>query len=180
MNLDLRISQAQSGDRQALDGLLRDHVDVIHSACRRVLGNVEDANDATQNALINISRGICRYDGASAFSTWVYRIGMNAAIDIQRHRSRRGTLPLDLDPPVSHDPYSMVDERDRVDRLLQALPEDQRVALTLREVHELDYSQIAAVLEVPIGTVRSRISRARATLMELESHSDRPIDGEMT
>lgn len=180
MTSDLIVAAAQHGDRRALEAVLREHLDTIHTACRRILGNSEDAKDAAQQALINIATRIESFDGRSNFSTWVYRISTNAALDEARRRSRRGTLPLDFDRGDTDDSYALVDQRDRVDRLLADLPEDQRVALTLREVHGMDYAEMAEVLGVPIGTVRSRIARARAALgaMELNSPSDRQRSGE--
>lgn len=174
------IAAAQQGNREALERVLRDHLDVIHRTCLRVLLNPEDAKDAAQQALINIATRIDSFDGRSSFSTWVYRISTNAALDEARRRSRRSTTGLNADLSDTADEYGFVDERDRVDRLLARLPEDQRVALTLREVQELDYSAIAEILNVPIGTVRSRIARARNSLihMELESPSDRQRSGE--
>ena len=161
------ITAAQLGNRQALERLLRDHLDVVHLTCRRVLLNPEDAKDAAQQALINIATRIESFDGRSSFSTWVYRISTNAALDEARRRSRRTTVELGVDQGDGLDHYGLVDERDRIDRLLAKLPEDQRVALTLREVQELDYATIAEVLNVPVGTVRTRIARARSSLIHM-------------
>src|SRR5258708_18770956 len=80
---------AADGDRAALETLLARHLDQIHAVCRRVLGHPEDALDATQEALIAIARGIARFDGRSRFTTWMYRVATNAALDEGRRRSRR-------------------------------------------------------------------------------------------
>ncbi len=175
-----QVAAAQQGDRAALESLLREHADRIALACRNILGNTEDAKDATQVALIHIASRITSFDGNSAFSTWAYRIATNAAIDELRKQRRRAAVPLEQDVVAGSDSFAIVDERDRIDRLLQKIPEDHRVALTLREVHELEYAEIAEILGVPIGTVRSRIARARSALisMELMKSQQRPIHGE--
>jgi RNA polymerase sigma-70 factor (ECF subfamily) len=80
---------AAGGDRRALELLLERHADRIHAVCRRVLGHPEDALDATQEAMIAVARGIARFDGRSAFTTWLYRVATNAALDERRRRSRR-------------------------------------------------------------------------------------------
>jgi len=83
------IEAAQAGDRQALDALLRRHYDRVYGICRRMTGNDHDALDAAQDALIAITRGIDRYDGRAAFSTWAYRVTTNACLDELRRRKRR-------------------------------------------------------------------------------------------
>ncbi|MGH8985390.1 MAG: RNA polymerase sigma factor, partial [Acidimicrobiia bacterium] len=88
---------AAAGDRRALELLLDRHADRIHAVCRRVLANPEDALDATQEAMIAIARGIGRFDRRSAFTTWMYRVATNAALDEGRRRSRR---PLPVEPVV--------------------------------------------------------------------------------
>src|SRR5919109_5217926 len=108
---------ANAGDRGALEVLLARHLDRIHAICRRVTGHPEDALDATQEALIAVTRGIHRYDGRSAFTTWLYRVATNAALDEVRRRGRRPvpTEPVGEGPagPVSVD--GMVGARIDVD-----------------------------------------------------------------
>ena len=162
-------ARASGGDRQALEVLLDRNVDRIHAVCRRVVGHPEDALDATQEAMIAIARGIDRFDGRAAFSTWCYRVATNAALDELRRRRRR---PVPAHPdghePVTPGPgvEDRVGARLDVDAALRALPDDFRVAVVLRDLCDLDYAEIAEVLDVPPGTVRSRISRGRALLVE--------------
>ncbi len=165
---------AQGGDRAALDALLRRHHDRILAVCRRIAGNEADALDATQEALIAIARGIRRFDGQAAFSTWAYRVATNACLDELRRRRRRPTpgLPDDLDatrPTALPGPSSLdaVPERMVIDAALAQLPEEFRVAVVLRDLCDLDYAEIAAVLDLPPGTVRSRIARGRGQLARL-------------
>jgi RNA polymerase sigma-70 factor, ECF subfamily len=151
---------------------LRRHQDRIYAICRRLAGNDADALDATQEALIALVRGLPRFDHRSAFSTWSYRVATNACLDELRRRGRRPVPGLDdtaADAVASrrdHPPdlAETVTERDRLDAALAELPEDFRAPVVLRDQLGLDYAEIAQVLEIPAGTVRSRIARGRAAL----------------
>jgi RNA polymerase sigma-70 factor (ECF subfamily) len=160
--------------------LLRSHYDRCYAVCRRLLGNDQDALDATQEAMIAVARGLGRFDGRSAFSTWVYRVATNKALDELRRRGRRPVLEQ---MPAGTELASSFDDRhadvlrddvgdtatDRLslDRALAELTVSQRAAVVLRDVFDLDYDEIAEVLRVPIGTVRSRIARGRAALAQV-------------
>lgn len=158
---------ASAGDGRALEALLARHLDRVHSICRRVLGNPQDALDATQEALLLVSRRIDRYDERARFTTWLYRVATNAAIDEARRRSRRA-LPSEQLADVAS--AERVDEdvstRLDVDAALAELTPDYRAAVALRDLADLDYAQIAEILEIPPGTVRSRIARGRAALAD--------------
>lgn len=157
---------AGTGDRRALELLLDRHADRVHAICRRVLGNPDDALDATQEALIAVARGIHRFDGRAAFTTWLYRVATNAALDEVRRRGRRPRPVEELPQPVgsSSGLEDRVGAAIDVDAALATLPEEFRVAVVLRDLCDLDYAEIAEVLDVPPGTVRSRIARGRAAL----------------
>jgi RNA polymerase sigma-70 factor (ECF subfamily) len=173
---------ARAGDRGALDALLRRHQDRWWRLCRRLTGNDADARDALQEAMIAIARGIRRYDGRAAFTTWAYRVTTNACLDELRRRSRR-PLPHAAsfvgadrrdDGPAPEGPAvtdgradidALVDRLD-VDAALAGLPHEFRVAVVLRDLCDLDYAEIARVLGIPTGTVKSRIARGRATLAD--------------
>lgn len=157
---------ASGGDRRALEELLERHLDRVHAICRRILVHPEDALDATQEALIAIVRGISRFDGRSAFSTWLYRVVTNAALDEARRRRRR-PRPLESLPETPDETAGVdakVAARLDVGAALGRLPPDFRAAVALRDLCDLDYSAIATILGVPVGTVRSRIARGRAAL----------------
>jgi len=165
------VAAAQGGDRFALDQLLRRHYDRIHAVCRRVAGSTRDADDACQEALIKIVRNLPRFDGRSSFGTWAYRIATNASLDELRKRQRRPALHAvdDEHRPDVVDPRAdgfadRFPDRLVLDDAIDQLPEDLRVAVVLRDVVDLDYAEIAETLDVPIGTVKSRISRGRAAL----------------
>jgi RNA polymerase sigma-70 factor, ECF subfamily len=174
---DAVITQARAGDRQALETLLRSHYDPIYAVCRRMTGNDADAADAAQEALIAIVRGMPRFDDRSRFSTWAYRIAVNCSIDELRRRARRRAVSLEDHPAAAtaapmwvarpeEDPEAAADRLD-VDTALRQLPPEFRAAVVLRDLCRLDYTEIAEVLQVPPGTVRSRIARGRGLLVRL-------------
>ncbi len=169
------VTAARQGDREALEALLRRHQDRLHGLCRRMLGNDHDAEDATQEAMIAIVRGLPRFDGRSAFSTWAYRVATNAALDELRRKGRRPRPTADEDHESAFpadgrlDPQEVISARLDVDAALQLLPEEQRAAVVLRDLLDLDYAEIAEVLAIPIGTVRSRIARGRGAIASLLS-----------
>lgn len=189
------MSAAQAGDRDALDALLRRHHDRLHALARRLTGNEADALDATQEALIAIARGIRQFDGRAAFSTWAFRVATNACLDELRRRRRRPVpgLPDDLDQPGSSPTpaalrseaagIAALPDRLAVDAALQQLPDEFRAAVVLRDLCDLDYAEIASALDIPPGTVRSRIARGRAQLAQLldprnqHDESERPSSG---
>jgi len=169
------VRAARVGDRAALEQLLRRHVDRVHALARRLLGNEADADDAAQEALIAVVRGLDRFDGRSSFTTWLYRVTTNACLDELRRRSRRpGPLAEDVDHG-RHDPMLSdgIADRAEIDAALATLPPEFRAAVVLRDLCDLDYAEIAAVLGIPAGTVRSRIARGRALLARrLGNHPD--------
>lgn len=174
------LAAARSGDRRALEELLRASYDRVYPVCRRIVGNDSDAADAAQEALISVARNLGRFDGRSRFSTWLYRIAVNASLDELRRRSRRRALPwpvslVPADGAPTHrrrpsepvqaagSPEDVVGRLD-IEAALMELPVAFRAAVVLRDVCGLDYDEIAEVLSIPGGTVRSRIARGRGLL----------------
>jgi RNA polymerase sigma-70 factor, ECF subfamily len=161
------VAAAQAGDRDALEQLLRRHHDRIRALARRLCGNDADASDATQEALLAVVRGLGRFDQRAAFGTWVYRVATNACLDELRRRARR-PVPADdavfASTPAGADPADVVSARLDVDAALADLTPDFRAAVVLRDLCALDYAEIAEVLDIPPGTVRSRIARGRAAI----------------
>jgi RNA polymerase sigma-70 factor (ECF subfamily) len=131
-----------------------------------VCGNDADGADATQEALLAIVRGLPRYDGRAAFGTWAYRVATNACLDELRRRTRRPVPGLEHlpEPASDHDPGDVAAASVDVDAALATLGPDFRAAVVLRDLCALDYAEIAEVLDVPVGTVRSRIARGRAAV----------------
>ena len=171
---DLLIQRAKRGDSVATDALLRLYYDSVRAVCHRIVVNKADAEDATQHALISIVRALPGFDGRAKFSTWVYRIATNAALDEVR-RIRRRPTPTDIDAtfvlPVA-DATGAVDAQMDVAQALALLPEEYRTTLVLRHVADLDYEEIAEIQGVPVGTVRSRLARGRAQLAEILGNQD--------
>jgi RNA polymerase sigma-70 factor, ECF subfamily len=176
------VAAAQGGDRAAMDALLRRHHERIWAVCRRLAGNDADAADATQEALLLIVRRIGTFDGRAQFTTWAHRVATNACLDELRRRKRRpgDRLPDDdadhrgATPDTAVPVEQAVSDRIDVDAALAALPEDFRVPIVLRDLGGHDYAQIAAILDIPAGTVRSRIARGRARLAELLEPGNQP------
>ena len=177
------VAAAQDGDRSALDQLLRRHYDRVHAVCRRITGNDADAADAAQEALILIVRNLSSFDGRSTFATWTYRVATNASLDELRRRRRRpvlagrdrdhdGATPTEPTDHHAHEHTDRLADRLSLDAALVSLPEDFRVPVVLRDVCDLDYSEIAEVLEIPVGTVKSRIARGRSMLAAKISRTD--------
>lgn len=181
------VSAAQRGDAAAMDQLLRRHYDRVHAVCRRIAGGSRDADDAAQEAMIRIVRNIDRFDGRSAFSTWAYRIATNTALDELRKRKRRPQLHVvdddhgerDVADEFAHRQVDAVADRITIDAALADLPEEFKAAVVMRDVGDLDYAEIAAALDIPVGTVKSRIARGRRMMVEKlgnhEAPSRRPI-----
>lgn len=178
---------ARGGDRDALDALLRRHFDLVHAVCRRITSHPEDALDATQEALVAVVRGIGRYDGRAAFTTWLYRVATNAALDEVRRRSRRLPTVDEIDeiggPAPGSSPESAAVARVDVERALSMIAPPLRAAVVLRDCCDLEYGSIAEVLDVPIGTVRSRIARGRSALAKILGNPmgtpERPTDEDL-
>jgi len=164
------VGRAAGGDRRALEELLGAHHARLWAVCRRLLGNDADASDAAQDALIAITRGLAGFDGRSAFTTWTYRIAVNASLDELRRRRRR-PVPTEEDTdrgePTGRGWAPGPDEgleRFDIDAALLRLSPEFRAPVVLRDLCGLDYAEIAEVLDLPPGTVRSRIARGRAAL----------------
>ncbi len=168
------VEAAQQGDQAALSQLLQRHYDRVYAICRRLAGNDADAADATQEAVLSIVRGLERFDGRAKFSTWSYRVATNACLDELRRRGRRPTPGLPEHETEAHSDArgdapgvaDTVTERLVLDEALRALPEEFRAPVVLRDQLGMDYAEIADTLDIPPGTVRSRIARARARLAE--------------
>jgi RNA polymerase sigma-70 factor (ECF subfamily) len=160
--------------------------------CRRITGHEADAADAAQEAMIAIVRNLARFDGRSSFGTWTYRIATNASLDELRRRKRRA-VPTSNDDTAEHyhaseaaDPDSgqridAIGDHMALDAALRLLSDEYRVPVVLRDVADLDYAEIAAVLDIPVGTVKSRIARGRAALaVALSPGTDQPSGNQWT
>jgi RNA polymerase sigma-70 factor, ECF subfamily len=158
------------GDPAAFGRLVARHERRIYGLCLRILGNREDAEDATQEAFVAALRKASSFRRAAAFSTWLYRIAVNAATDQARRRGRARLAGLDPeDAGLAVAPGELgeaVAAAVTVQTALAQVPEEFRVAVVLCDLYRLPYADAAQVLEVPVGTVKSRVFRGRAALAE--------------
>jgi len=176
------IERTLSGDRSAFNGLVTKHQDRLYSSMLGVTGSAEEAEDVVQDAFVRAFTKLSSFQQSSQFFTWLYRIAFNTALS--RHRRRRSRVSLDytrettgLEPvDDAESPEEPMLRRERVAMVRQAmdqLTEEHRMILVLREMDENSYETIAEILEISIGTVRSRLSRARFQLkLILESIQD--------
>jgi len=172
------VERVQNGDKKAFDLLVLKYQQRIISLVSRFVHNPTDAQDITQEAFIKAYRALPKFRGESAFYTWMYRIAVNTAKNYMAVKSRR---PLestqDINDVEQIEGDHTLRHQETPERLLlrdeiqetilnsiEALPEDLRTAITLREVEGLSYEDIASAMDCPIGTVRSRIFRAREAI----------------
>lgn len=164
------LERARSGEVAALDALMNAHRGRILNLCFQVLRDETEAEDAAQDAFVRAFSGLTSFKSRSSFGTWLYRVALNVCLE--RKRARRGFEEFDLNQKA---PDPQHDERLALEWALDQLSEPLRLALVLREWHGQSYEEIALALDVPIGTVRSRLSAAREefrrvwTLAEEES-----------
>jgi len=163
------IASAKQGDRQAFGELVRRHREGVINVVYRMCGDANLAEDAAQEAFIRAWQHLPGYRPRSPFRNWVYRIATNAALDVLRRE--RETVDIDEMPLASSNkgPEATAEGKERGERVRQAvlaLPPASRAALVLREYEGLSYQEIADTLDIPIGTVMSRLSYARGKLRE--------------
>ncbi len=173
------VADAVAGDREAFEALVRRHQTRIVNYAMALVKDPADAEDVAQETFIRAYRSLARFRGDSSFKTWLYTIATNAArtgIERRGRRARMENESLDDDaaplaaadvPAGDADAETALVRREAIDRALAALPPDLRVAVVLRDVEGLDYKEIAAATGAPIGTVESRIFRARRRLRPL-------------
>lgn len=169
------LQKAQEGDRKAFEALVALHSRRVYNLALGYTGRHHDAEEIAQTVFVKVWKALPQFRGASAFSTWLYRLTLNACTDhYRRERKRRGDLSLD-DPdlapirdaaPSLEEIVIQREEEAILRKALAELPEQHRVILILREMDGLDYQEIAQVLEIQVGTVKSRLARARRALRE--------------
>lgn len=172
------VARARRGDAEALDTLVLRYQDRVFNMCYRMLANRDDALDVAQEVFLTVFRSIGRFEERARFSTWLYRITVNRCRDeLRRRASVKHTRPQSLhaseDPVDPRGPEPAPDEQasakeleSLVERCIEELPGDVREVLVLRDTQDLPYDDIASILDIPVGTVRSRLNRARTLLKE--------------
>ncbi len=155
-----------AGDGRAFTELVRRHERRIYNLAYRMLGRGEDAADATQEVFLTCLRKLSGFRGEAAFSTWLYRVALNVCHDALRTRGREQLVEEPPEPrlPGGPDPAEAAAAAADVQRALLLLPEDFRTVLILHDVQDLPYEDIAAAIGAPVGTVKSRLHRARLAL----------------
>jgi len=170
------VERARRGDGDAFGMLVVRHQDRIYTAVLRFCGDAEDARDIVQRAFLNAWRRLASFKGDSAFSTWMYRIAFNESVSFRREGGRRKLVSLQgrdgepgPEPADDRRPGDRLDSdenRRKVQEALNLLDPEERKILILKELDDRSYDEIAEILEIPKGTVRSRLFRAREALRE--------------
>jgi RNA polymerase sigma-70 factor, ECF subfamily len=170
-----RISATLAGDTTAFGELVLKYQDRLYNTVVHVVGNAEDARDVVQEALVQAFTKLETFRQTSAFYTWLYRITFNVAVSLHRRRKptfaincgreSHGVEPLDYqDGPIRH--LEREERRVQIRQALNQLNEEHRAIIVLREIDGYCYETIAEILDMPVGTVRSRLHRARLELRE--------------
>jgi RNA polymerase sigma-70 factor (ECF subfamily) len=178
------LKRCLTGDNSAWETLLRAYTRKLYNLCYRFTGRTDEAEDLTQEIFVKVYQTLRTFDAAQgAFSTWLNRVARNHLVDhYRRTRKDRVTSSLEDElgtleekPSVGMEPVGQVESRERHEVLQQALNRlspDLREAVVLRDLHDLDYQEIAQVLGVPPGTVKSRINRGRLELARVLKRMD--------
>ena len=183
------VKRSLRGESQAFDELVEKYQNKVYSLAYRYMGNEEDAYDMAQETFIKAFRSLRTFKGDSAFSTWIYRITTNVCLDEIRRRKRR-ILTLSLDEPVAtldgnevekeiadhsltaDTIYEKKEFAQYIQTLLDQLKPEHKIVVILRDVMDLSYEEISVVLHCSIGTVKSRLSRARKILKKKLEHRE--------
>jgi RNA polymerase sigma-70 factor (ECF subfamily) len=173
------IAQCLHGEAAAFGELVRRYQERLYHTVFRLVGNAEDALDVVQEAFLSAYQSLDSFKGDALFFTWLYRIAVNTAISLKRKQrvllridgGRNGEPAIEpLDPSEASQPGHALDQAEqqtRVQRALSRLSPEHRAVLVMKDMEGHKYETLAEVLQVPIGTIRSRLHRARLELREL-------------
>jgi len=189
INIDdsVLVQQSQTGDTQAMERLILKYQGRIYNVILKMCGNPDDAAELAQETFVKVIESIDKFKGRSSFYTWLFRIAVNLTLNHCQRSARTATRSLDAeetepDGQAQHllkdllsdesavDPAVLAQSRELCElamRSLLTLEEPQRAVVVLRDIEGMDYAQIADVLNIELGTVRSRLSRARSNLREI-------------
>ena len=166
------VQRFQEGNAAAFEELVARHSTRVYNLCLRILGDPDEAADASQDTFLSALRKLHTFRGDAAFTTWLHRVTVNACYDSLRRKRRRPMLRVVTDEDDDR-PEPSIPSPDHADRVvlsidvaaaLTRIPEEFRIALVMADVEDLPYEEIASVLEIPVGTVKSRVFRGRAAL----------------
>lgn len=188
INIDdsVLVQQAQTGDTVAMERLILKYQNRIYNVILKMCGNPDDAAELTQETFVKVIESIDKFKGRSSFYTWLFRIAVNLTLNHCQRNARTATRSLDAEEPEQDgnpqqllkeflsddratDPAVLVQSRELCElarKLLLELEEPQRMVVVLRDIEGMNYAQIAEVLNIELGTVRSRLSRARSSLRD--------------
>jgi RNA polymerase sigma-70 factor, ECF subfamily len=186
------VRRCQKGDLSAFDVLMQMYEKKVYSLCYRMARDPDDAADLAQEAFLKVYRALPSFKGQSLFSTWLFRIVTNTCLDERRRRSSRpstvsldkpleteeGEMTLTL-PDNSPDPLTSAVESElqaEIKHLLTMLPAEQRLVLVMRDLEGYSYMEIAESLNLTMGTVKSRLNRARSRLRDLYLKKEEQIN----
>jgi len=180
-NNEILFSKAQAGDMEAFEIFMAAYEKLIYNAAYRMLSNSHDCEDIAQEVLIKVYKNISKCKNAASFKSWLLRIVHNTCIDEIRKRKNKATISLDKEPESDDGPMEnqlLKDENTpetelikkdinlQINKAIDNLPVDYRAVIILRDVNGLSYDEIAKITNVNLGTVKSRIARARSNLQK--------------
>jgi RNA polymerase sigma-70 factor (ECF subfamily) len=181
------VEQCQQGDSVATERLILRYQNRIYNAILKMCGNADDAAELTQDTFVKVIENIDKFEGRSGFYTWAFRIGVNLTLNYCKRGAKLGLMSLDaeenehsgqakqvlkefLTDDSSPNPAVVASSKELCEIVMKALmnlADEQRAVVVLRDIEGMNYAQIAEVLDIEIGTVRSRLSRARSNLREI-------------
>ncbi len=179
---EMLVSRAQTGDQSAYNALVRKHEERAYKFAFRLTRDPEEAADVVAEAFIRVYNALPNFKGNSTFTTWLYRILTNCFLDMKKKDKSKHNVSLDAslqteesevhrqleDPKASpQKDFEKVERERRMQRAVHRLPEYQRALVVMYHAEQMSYDEIAAALDLPVGTVKSRLNRARLTLREL-------------
>lgn len=191
----LLIVKSKKGDIDAFEELIKNYEKKAYNIAYRIMNNEEDAKDMTQEALVKIYKSIKNFREESTFSTWLYRIVTNVCLDELRKRKKSETIPLEIntegdkgtirfeigaDKETPEDLYELAELRQMILNKINSLKDDYRTVIILRDMQGFSYEEISIILGCSLGTIKSRINRARKALkdklrLELELYDKKSV-----
>ena len=179
---DILIKSALKGDMQSFEELMYQYEKKVYNVALRVFKNPEDAKDISQDVFIKIYKNLDKFDNKSSFSTWIYRITTNTCIDELRKRKGKETVSIDNDneydegrfkrefadnEPTPEEKVISKEGESEIIKSMNTLSDEHRTIIVMRDIEGLSYTEISEIIGVSIGTVKSRISRARLQLKNI-------------
>lgn len=176
------IERCRNGDREAFDELVLRYEKQAYNLAYRLTGNYDDASDVVVEAFVRAFQGLHTFRGDANFGTWLHRVVVNTFLDLRKRNKHRQHISLEEQMEVDGDiltrqiedtapgPQELIEAQERADVLQQAinqLPHDRRILIVLYHFENLSYEEIAQILKMPVGTVKSRLNRARLALREI-------------